>query len=240
MPNKKLTLSDGSWYPKIPDLCHCSNHCGEIVYNGHKFVQGHHLYGDSNPMKNPDVSKKVSDAQLGKNNHRYGKHYTEKEKEKLSKIAKRSENKTRYKKGNPSPWKDKHLSESHKTKISKILEGKYLQENSPHWKGGSKLSVAKSNHRRRSMGFIPLTIKNPYNESTEYHHIDPNRPYVVPCPTRIHKIFNGHNREVHAQYVNMFLGIKRLEDIDDTKIINKFNKYKLKKYNKRNESLFDF
>jgi 5-methylcytosine-specific restriction endonuclease McrA len=34
-----LNLTDGTWYPSIPDLCWCN--CGEIVYNGNRYIKGH-------------------------------------------------------------------------------------------------------------------------------------------------------------------------------------------------------
>jgi len=75
------------------------------------------------------------------------------------------------------------------------------------WKGGKKMTRAKAHNKERQKGFVLISNKNPYNEPIEYHHIDKNLPYVVPCPTRIHKMFNGFNKN-HYNNVNAMLGIK--------------------------------
>ncbi len=51
---KRNLLPDGSWYPCIPDLCHCD--CGMIVYNGTKFVNGH-----NSRVNNPNFGNHLSE-----------------------------------------------------------------------------------------------------------------------------------------------------------------------------------
>jgi len=102
----------------------------------------------------------------------------------------------------------KHLSES---TIKKIKEARKIQvigkgENAPYWRGGKKLMNARARHKHRGRGFILLVKKNPYTEPTEFHHIHSQLPFVVYCPTRIHKMFNGHEKS-HCQNVNTMLGI---------------------------------
>lgn len=119
-------------------------------------------------------------------------------------------------KGNP--FKGRHHSEESKVKSSNSRTGKccgeenhnygkdFSGENNPNYKGGKKLMCARRNNKRREKGFILLTKNNPYNEPIEYHHIDKNLPYVVPCPTRIHHMFGGREKN-HIQNVNTMLNI---------------------------------
>ena len=45
-------------------FCECG--CGERVTKlGNRFIHGHHIRGENNPMKNPDIAKKMSVATLG-------------------------------------------------------------------------------------------------------------------------------------------------------------------------------
>ncbi len=90
-------------------------------------------------------------------------------------------------------------------KISHTLVGKYTGEKAHQWKGGQKLTWARSRNKRRLRGFILLTNNNPYTEPIEYHHVHPDLPYVVPCPTRIHEMFRG---KTHFQNVNAMLGFR--------------------------------
>ncbi len=76
-----------------------------------------------------------------------------------------------------------------------------------NWKGGKKAELARMHARRRKMGFTLVTDKNPYNETIEYHHVHPGLPYVIPCPKRIHQMFNGIERN-HHNNVNAMLGIR--------------------------------
>jgi len=88
----------------------------------------------------------------------------------------------------------------------------YCGINNPKYSGGKRMSIARSNHKRRLKGFIPLTLNNPYSEEIIYHHINPNLPYVVPCPKRIHEIFReGKENQRHCEYVNLFLGIIKID-----------------------------
>jgi len=79
-----------------------------------------------------------------------------------------------------------------------------------NWHGGKRLALARSTHKKRERGFVLITDKSPYNEQIDYHHIHPSLPYVVPCPTRIHKMFPGAAKN-HFYLVNAFLGF-RFED----------------------------
>ncbi len=86
------------------------------------------------------------------------------------------------------------------------------KEKHPFWKGGQKLAWARSGNKKRKRGFILLVPNNPYNEPIDYHHIHPNLPYVVPCPKRIHIMFNGHEK-THFENVNAMLGFRFEEAI---------------------------
>jgi hypothetical protein len=59
---KKLKLSDGSWYPCIPDICWCHK-CGKIVYNGHKYIVGHQL---KILIKSKEHKLKIGESNKGK------------------------------------------------------------------------------------------------------------------------------------------------------------------------------
>lgn len=133
--------------------------------------------GDNNPAKRPDVRAKISLAHKGKRLS----------KEHKLKIA---------------PWGRK-LSEETKRKIR---DHNPKGESHPNWKGGQRLNDARHKAKKRSRGFILLTKHNPYDEPIEYHHIHPNLPYVVPCPTRIHQMFPG-GEKTHFQNVNAMLGL---------------------------------
>lgn len=87
-------------------------------------------------------------------------------------------------------------------KWSELRKGK----NAPNWKGGEKLARARKNNKRRDIGTVLITDKNPFNEPTEFHHIHPSLPYVIPVPARIHKMF--YSDKDHHNNVNAFMGLK--------------------------------
>ncbi len=69
-PSNKITLSDGSSYPPIPDLCHCKKHCNEIVYNSSEFKIGHQSIGI---LKTEESIKNSRERMMGSKNPNYGK-----------------------------------------------------------------------------------------------------------------------------------------------------------------------
>lgn len=111
--------------------------------------------------------------------------------------------------GEDSPRFGKIVSEITKLKIKEARKNQVIGrgEKAPYWKGGRKLMFARARHKRRNRGFILLAHKNPYQEPIEFHHIHPSLPFVVYCPTRIHKMFNGHEKS-HFQNVNAMLGFR--------------------------------
>lgn len=111
----------------------------------------------------------------------------------------RCENISKAKKGKP-------LTEAHKKALS-IHHADMSGNKHPMWKGGNKLRQARANAKHRAKGCVFITKNNPYDEPVEYHHIHPDLPFVVPCPTRIHKMFHG-STPYHHDNVNAMLGIK--------------------------------
>lgn len=144
--------------------------------------------GENNPSKRPEVREKISKALAGK------------------------------KKAYPAWNKGLHLpSPSGETRIKRrnsMLKKDRAGEKNPNWKGGRKLTRVKVSSRRRNRGFIPLIDPSKVKyDDYEWHHVDPNLPYAVPCPTHIHKMFPWSG-VMHFQNVNAMLGIIRIEDID--------------------------
>jgi len=85
---------------------------------------------------------------------------------------------------------------------------KLYGEKNPAWKGGKKLREAKKRNKHIQKGFILISHTN-YDETIEYHHIHPELPYVIPCPKRIHQMFNdGIDNKRHCNNVNAMLGFK--------------------------------
>jgi len=112
------------------------------------------------------------------------------------------------------PCKGLKASDATKEKIS-LNHADFKREKSARWTGGDRVSSARQNNKRRELGFVLITDKNPYNEPIEYHHIHPTLPYVITCPRRIHRMFDGSDKgKTHYQNVNAMLGFKIvLEDI---------------------------
>lgn len=148
-----------------------------------------------------------------------GKHRSEETRKKIS-LAKKG--KSPWIKGRTHSIDSKiKMSESHKNLV--LSEGhiksiilnlpRLTGDKHPQWRGGKRLNKARSGAKRKKRGFILLTKVNPYNEPIEYHHIHPNLPYVVPCPKRIHQMFNGRT-STHFDNVNAMIGIKIGESYD--------------------------
>lgn len=81
-----------------------------------------------------------------------------------------------------------------------------------------KISKAKHHYKRKKYGFLPLfQIENNGSIKTEWHHISPNLPYVIPVPQEIHRKIGGGKKE-HYKGVT-FLFYKWLNKNSDIKII---------------------
>ena len=148
-------------------------------------------------------------VQAGENHPFYGRHHT------ADTIQKISASKT----GVPSKCPIEKRAEIYR-KIGEALRGKKLTDEQkknmykPHpniqgkkhykWRGGKHLRYARHSAQRRDKGFVMITEFNPYTEPVDYHHIHPDLPYVIPCPTRIHRMFLGSKN--HYNLVNAFLG----------------------------------
>lgn len=142
-----------------------------------------------------DVKKKISESKKGKKRGCLSIEW----KNNISKARKGKANKGTFKKGH-IPWsKGTHIPEEYRR----------FGVRSPRWAGGQKLAEAKHRNKHRQRGFVLISNKNPYSEIIEYHHIYPNLPYVIPCPKRIHQMFNdGVDVQKHCDNVNFMLGIK--------------------------------
>lgn len=83
-------------FPPIFDICHCKNHCGEIVYNGKLYVNGHNSIGrypsidtkkkmsENCSMKRPEVAARFK----GDNNYNHNRIFSEDERKKNSEAQK--------------------------------------------------------------------------------------------------------------------------------------------------------
>ena len=69
--------------PSIPSLCLCEK-CNTILWNGVRYVNGHHSRGDNNVMRNPEITIKISKEK----HYLYNKHLLEETKDKLEIIKK--------------------------------------------------------------------------------------------------------------------------------------------------------
>lgn len=88
--------------------CQCG--CGQIVNPGNKYILGHRIR-INHPTDNPEVRKKISEAQKGKNNSMFGKKHTIETIKKMSKSHKK-----------PSKEARKNMSESHKLTLKNYKE----------------------------------------------------------------------------------------------------------------------
>ncbi len=76
------------------------------------------------------------------------------------------------------------------------------------WKGGGKYINLRHNNKKRQRGFVPIVKKSPYpEENTEWHHIHPELPFVIPVPFFIHESFSGF-KESHFNGVNSAMGLR--------------------------------
>jgi hypothetical protein len=142
--------------------------------------------------------EKISKSNKGKAPWNKGKPHSEETRAKISNANKGHKNTL----GRPH-----HLLET-RLKISEEVKSRnWVGERNPRWKGGKKLKYIRAANKRRKRGFILVTSKNNYTEPITYHHIHPKLPYVIPCPTRIHKMFSGGEKS-HFQNVNIMLGFR--------------------------------
>lgn len=176
-------------------------------------------YGFKNKSHTAESIQKISAAKLGNTDGFRngnvpwikGKHHTVQAKAKIT-AALLGDN-------NPSKREDV----KQKIRLSKIGDANPMKSEESrkkisgdkhyNWKGGERVAGLRHTYKRRARGTILITDKNPYDEPIEYHHIHPDLPYVVPCPTRVHQMFgeNDHTRERHFNNVNAMLGIIRID-----------------------------
>lgn len=89
-----------------------------------------------------------------------------------------------------TPEAIQHQSESQKGKFGKKCS---------HWKGGSKISLAKSNARRKQRGFIPLNSCEV--DGWVGHHLDLD--YVVYIPEELHRsIWHSVIKDINMDIIN--------------------------------------
>lgn len=85
-----------------------------------------------------------------------------------------------------------------KIKMSKSHNGK-CGKDSPSWKGGRKLSIARNNSKRKQFGFIPLN--NPEVDGWVAHHLDLN--YIIYIPEELHKsIYHSMIKDINMDIIN--------------------------------------
>lgn len=223
--NRK-TLSDGTFYPFIPDLCHCKKHCNTIVYGGNEYASGHYQIGRS----------------LGK-----GYHHTE-EFKKIQSDAMKGEHRsysTEFKKGQ-IPWNIRiyfpHLCECKcrtiiwgnkrfvighwaynriKSKETKDKIGK-KQQNELHWNWqGGKSYQNYPEEFKKKREFILIRDENIciickrkiFGRSSTVHHIDYNKKncsennLITLCRSCNSKA--NFDRVFYEKYIN---SIKEYED----------------------------
>lgn len=123
----------------------------------------------------------------GKNNSFYGKHHSNESKVKMSKSKEGIHN------GSKNPMYGKHHTEETKHKQSEAVLG----QKNPNWKGGKKLSKAKSAaKRRKSFGFIQ---HNKPQKNFHGHHLDFNHVIFIPKELHMsvyHSVLNNVNMNI--------------------------------------------
>ena len=133
--------------------------------------------------KKPNQSKRMS----GKGNSMFGKHHSEKSKEKMSENRK---NKGRGKHKLP-------MSDIGKKNISKN-HADVSGEKNPNWNGGREAFHKRRNKITRSFGFIPL---NDWFPGCEGHHID--KEFVIHIPKEMHKsIWHSVTKNINMDLIN--------------------------------------
>ena len=155
------------------------------------------------PVKYEEYIKKQSESHMNKLSPMKGKHFSSEFCKKMSivKKGKHYSPTTEFKKG-MIPW----------NKGKKVV--KISNENSPHWKGGKKLRIARMNAKRRQLGHIYLNDCS--IDGWVGHHIDWD--YVIFYPLEVHLSVPGHsvikdkkmdeiNGKVYEWFVEYYIGV---------------------------------
>jgi len=158
-------------------------------------------------IRTEKIKKKNSDSKKGKSNGCEGKHHSEKTKNLMSLNHPDVS-------GDKNPNYGKPRSDEIKLKISKTKIERGLSKgtnnsmygvhiygkDSPHWKGGKKLSNIRAATKRRELfGFIPLN--NPEIDGWVGHHLDLN--YVIFIPEEVHKsIYHSVTKNINMDIIN--------------------------------------
>jgi len=101
--------------------------------------------------------------------------------------------------GKPSPMKDKHHTDVSRLKMRKSHMGIQAGEKHPNWRGGNRLTWARSNAKRKQFGFIPLN--NPEVDGWVGHHIDWD--YVIFIPEKLHKsVYHSVQKDINMDIIN--------------------------------------
>jgi hypothetical protein len=159
----KLKLLDGSSYPSIPSLCLCN--CGEIVYEGRKFIFGHQNRGIYHPKYGvrgthllESTKEKIKVSTSGEKNHFFNKHHSQEQKDKWSidrtgVIPKESTRKLyseRMKINNPM------FNPEIARKLGELISG----ENHPNWQGGKSFEEYPKEFNRYLKEYILIRDNN--------------------------------------------------------------------------------
>lgn len=133
------------------------------------------------------------------NTNMLGKHHSEETKQKISKGNRDKHLSDETKQKISKAHIDKHHTEETKCKISKSQQGTHMGENHPNWKGGTKLTRARADTKRRELfGFIP---HNKAQKDFHGHHLDFN--HVIFIPKELHRsIYHSVTKNINMNLIN--------------------------------------
>lgn len=125
------------------NLCKCS--CGQPAKEGNRFIFNHHLRGDRNPAKRPEVRKKIGLGNKGKcaGDKNPAKRHDVRARIRKTRLEKNPEEWNRkiseglrryFSSGGKSSNYGKRFTKEHRQKIGDAQRG----EKGPNWKGGRK------------------------------------------------------------------------------------------------------
>ena len=135
-------------------------------------------------MSNPEIRKKISEANKGEKNYWYGKHLPEEARKKMSEVRKGKHHSEETKrkiseahKGEKAVWYGKHFSEEHRKKLSEnhYMKGKF---GAKHPRSipivqltldGQLVNIYESSYEAERVGFIVSAINRCINGKLKTH-----------------------------------------------------------------------